>query len=90
MEHARAQLNAISEYISRDSPSNADGMVDRIVARLEQARIFPMSGRAVPEWSNHAFRELIESPYRLIYQPRARTIDVLVIMHQRQRLEPPV
>ena len=46
-----------------------------------------MSGRAVPEWADPAFRELIEAPYRLIYRPRADAIEVLVVMHQRQRLE---
>ena len=64
-------------------------MLLRIDARLEQARVFPMSGRAVTEFADPAVRELIEAPYRLIYQPRANSIDVLGIKHQRQRLEVP-
>lgn len=49
-------------------PRHAEQVVDRLVSRLEHACAFPHSGRVVPEVAREAVRELIESPYRLIYR----------------------
>ena len=64
------QLAALAEIISLDSPFCAEQVVDRIVARFEQARRHPASGRMVPEFGREDVRELIESPYRLVYRSR--------------------
>lgn len=86
-EHAVEQLAALAEYISLDSPIYAELVIDRVVRRLEQARRFPESGRAVPEFARDDLRELIEPPYRLIYRVRPDAIEVLSVLHGRQRLE---
>ena len=86
-EQAVDQLGAIADYISLASPLYAERVIERIVARLEQARRFPQSGRAVPEWRDPQIREFIESPYRLIYRPGVEAIEVLAIVHTRQKLE---
>ena len=83
-EHAVAQLAAIAEYISLDSPVYAEQLVDRLVARLEQARAFPESGRIVPEVARVEIREFIEPPYRLIYRVHTDAIEVLSIVHSRR------
>ena len=82
--HAVNQLAAVAEYISLDSPLYAEQTVERIVARLEQARIHPRSGRVVPEFPQDDLRELVEPPYRVIYRVRADAIEVLAIVHGRQ------
>ena len=91
-EHAVKQLAAVAEYISLDSPVYAELVIDRVVRRLAQARRFPESGRTVPEYERDDLRELIEPPYRLIYRIRPQVIEVLSILHGRQRLDelPPV
>lgn len=61
-------------------------MVDRLVARSEQLALFERSGRVVPEVGRAAVRELIESPYRLIYRIRLERIDVIAVVHERQQL----
>ena len=85
-EHAVTQLAALAEYISLDSPFYAEQVVDRVVARLEQARPHRGSGRAVPELGREDVCELIEAPYRLVYRVRADAIEVLSILHGRQRV----
>jgi toxin ParE1/3/4 len=83
-EHAVTQLAALAEFISLDSPFYAEQVVDRIVARFEQARRYPGSGRMVPEFGREDVRELIESPYRLVYRVRQDAVEVLSILHGRQ------
>lgn len=79
-----SQLAALAEFISLDSPFYAEQVVDRIVARFEQARRHPASGRMVPEFGREDVRELIEAPYRLVYRVRQDAIEVLSILHGRQ------
>jgi len=85
-EHAATQLGAIAEYLGLASPVYAEQVIDRVVRRLEQAVAYPESGRAVPELGQDTVRELIEPPYRLIYQVDAASITVLSILHGRQEL----
>jgi toxin ParE1/3/4 len=84
-EHAVNQLGALAEYIALVSPVYAEQTIDRIVARLRQAQDFPESGRRVAEAPLALeLRELIELPYRLIYQPTADAIVVIAIVHGKQ------
>ena len=83
-DHAVNQLAALAEYISLDSPLYAEQTVERIVARLEQARVHPRSGRVVPEFPQDDLRELVEPPYRIIYRIRPNAVEVLAIVHGRQ------
>lgn len=79
--NARADLRAIHDYISQDSPQNALSFIDRLTQRAEQISDFPRSGRIVPEHERDDVRELIESPYRIIYRLLPEYIDVLAVMH---------
>ena len=60
-EQAVEQLGAIAAAISLASPVYAERVIERLVTRLEQARHFPQSGRAVPEWHDPEIRELVEA-----------------------------
>ena len=85
-EHAVNQLGAIAEYISLASPVYAEQVIERIVGRLRQAQEFPESGRRLSEAPDAGLRELIESPYRLIYRVTPSAIEVIAIVHGRQDL----
>jgi toxin ParE1/3/4 len=67
-EIAITDLHAIHEYISEDSAFYADKLIDRIAGRVHQLKIFPQSGRIVPELNDEMIRELIEGRYRIVYQ----------------------
>ncbi|MGH7625056.1 MAG: type II toxin-antitoxin system RelE/ParE family toxin [Gemmatimonadaceae bacterium] len=83
--HAVAQLAAIIEYIGLVSPVYAEQTLERLVGRLDQACVFPESGRVVPEVGRVDIRELIEPPYRLIYRVHPETIEMLSVLHGRQQ-----
>ena len=71
---AVADLVDIYDFIARDSTHYARRMVDRITARSIQLARFPESGSIVPEFVRDDLREVIESPYRIIYQCTATQI----------------
>ena len=54
---------------------------------LRKVQQFPQSGRQVSEAGNAEVRELIESPYRIIYRVRQEAIEILAIVHGRQDLQ---
>lgn len=56
-------------------------MVDRITRRSEQIADQPLSGRKAPEYQSEDIRELIETPYRVIYRIKAEQIDVAAVIH---------
>lgn len=84
-EHAVAQLAGIIEYISLASPVYAEQTLERLIGRLDQARVFPDSGRVVPEVGRTEIRELVEPPYRLIYRLHSDVIELLSVLHSRQQ-----
>ena len=63
-------------------------MIDRLTQRSEQIATFPESGRMVPEYEAPDIREVIESPYRIIYRIKVDQIDVLAVVHGAQLLPP--
>ena len=81
-------LLSIYEYVASSSPGYADRTVDRLTRRTEQLEVFPSSGRMVPEYEQEDLRELIESPYRIIYRVGEEQVDVVSVLHGRQRLPP--
>lgn len=80
-DNSIANLLDIFEYISHDSPIYAKQIIDRITRRSEQITSFPASGRMVPEYEAENIREIIEKPYRIIYQIKSDQIDVLTVVH---------
>jgi toxin ParE1/3/4 len=67
---AEGHLDAIYAHIALDSPAYAKRMVD-----------FPFSGRRVPEYDVDHIREVVEGPYRIIYNIKTDQIDVLAVIH---------
>ena len=86
---AKRCLKAIQAYIAKDSPVAARGMVERILERSRQLEELPLIGRKVPDYRKEKLRELLERPYRIIYQvsANAENVAILSVMHY-QRLLP--
>ena len=83
---ARTRLREIHAYIAQDSSLYATQMVDRLTRRGEQLAAVPRVERRVPEYPEDDLREVLERPYRLIFQVSPDRIDILTIKHYRQRL----
>ena len=61
-------------------------MIERLMHRAAQIPHAPRVGRKVPEFDRVDIREVFARPYRIIYRIHAGAIQVLSIMHFRQRL----
>ncbi len=50
-------LDAIAEYIHRDSPAYASAVVLKLLEAARNLAVFPNAGRTVPELANETIRE---------------------------------
>jgi toxin ParE1/3/4 len=75
---AADDLQAIYDFIARDSPQYAQLIVQGILAAVDSLEQFPLLGRAVPERQRAELRELIKPPYRIVYRV-GEVIHILTI-----------
>ena len=85
---AADDLQAICQFIARDSASYASLIARNIIEAVERARDFPTSGRIVPEVGDPAIRELLLGNYRIIDQHAGDTVVVLTVWHGARLLRP--
>lgn len=80
---AREHLRAIRAYIARDSPTAAESMARRIRRDAGRLAQHPQMGRVIPEYDNPSIRELIVTPYRVIYRfdAGANVVYIVGIIH---------
>lgn len=61
---AADDLQAIYDFIARDSPHYAQLTVEDILSAIDRLEQFPLMGRHVPERPREDLRELIKPPHR--------------------------
>ena len=83
---ARARLLEIQAYIAQYSPSAARSMAARLLQRSRRLGIPPLTGRRLAEYPETELREVLERPYRLIYQVKPDRVEVITVKHYRQQL----
>ena len=76
---AADDLEAVRDFIARDSDHYAKLVVQRIVAAIELLATSPQMGRVVPELRNRDLRELIVGAYRIIYRHRRDVVEIVTI-----------
>jgi len=86
-EEALSDIECIAEYISRDSAYYAQQVVDRMISTGDATKLYPESGRIVPELAEANIREKFIYSYRLIYEIEDKTINILAIIHGKRLLE---
>lgn len=86
-DEASDSLAAVHDYIARDSVRYAVSVCADIVDAVDQLKVFPESGRVVPELADPAYRELIHGSYRIVYRVPARDlVEVLTVYHGARML----
>jgi addiction module RelE/StbE family toxin len=83
-------LISIMEYIARDSPSLAFEKFKEIKQKASTLYTYPGRGRIVPELQEQGimqYRELIISPWRVIYRISKKSVYVLSLLDSRQNVE---
>jgi len=86
----RAQFLAAIAYIrqaDRIAATRFRQRTERALRRLEQ---FPQSGRAIPEFPELPYREIIVSPYRFFYRTNEKTVWVVAVWHGAQLPKEPL
>jgi plasmid stabilization system protein ParE len=80
-ELALDDLADIERYIAKDSAVYARDFVERIFDAADRLGDFPLSGRAVPEADNTAFREIIVQGYRVMYRTNTDHVLMLAVVN---------
>ena len=87
---AEDDLDGIVDFIADDSVDAALAVFTRIRESASTLYNFPNKGRVVPELHQHGivqYRELILSPWRIIYRIDASTVYVTAVFDCRRNLE---
>lgn len=80
---ARLDIKQITNYISENSPLTARRFIKKIFQTVERLTDFPESGRIVPEFENPEIREVIRSPFRIVYKfhSEKKIIEIVRVWH---------
>ena len=87
---AENDLKTIIEYITDDSPPNTLKIFKSIKQKASGLNTFPERGRIVPELQDQGilqYRELIISPWRLLYRISEKNVFVLSVLDSRRNIE---
>jgi len=82
-------LEAIREYIARDSDRYARLFVQRVVRVAESIPQHPLLGAVVPEYQREELRERLFQNYRVVYRVLGEVVEIVTIVHAA-RLFPPI
>ena len=89
-ETSEKDLISIIEYIALGSPSTAYEKFKEIKEKASNLYTYPDRGRIVPELQEQGiiqYRELIISPWRVIYRISKKSVYVLSVLDSRQNVE---
>ena len=74
-------LDAICDYIGRDSKRYAALFAERAVALAESIVAQPLLGAMVPEYQQENLRERLLQSYRVVYRVREDAVEIVAIIH---------
>ena len=80
-------VDAIAEYISRDSLHHARRVVEAIFALMDTLATQPYMGRVVPELGSETVREHFIFSFRIIYEITDSDLQVVAVIHGKRLLE---
>lgn len=88
-EKASGNLQAIHEYISRDSLVYATRFIKSLIEATAKLKSMPRCGRIVPEFESHAFREVIYYGYRIVYRiaNASEDVEILAVLHDSREIK---
>jgi len=87
---AKNDLREIISYISKNNPMNALKILKKVEDRINSLKHFPERGGYVPELLKNNikdYRQLIESPWRIIYKIDKDIVNVLIIIDSRRNTQ---
>jgi toxin ParE1/3/4 len=89
-QSAEDDLNEIIMFIAQNNPQNAIKLMEKIQARIYTLDHFLYRGSYVPELLNRNikdYRQIIESPWKIIYKKDDNIVNILAIIDSRRNLQ---
>lgn len=86
-ESAWIDLEAIADFIARDSPYYAASFVREVRSHARSLSRMSARGRVVPEIGDRRIRELFVQSYRLVYKADRSRVAILALVHGARDLE---
>jgi len=86
-ESALEDFEALKQYyIDQGVPQIGKRFVDDILVAADRLIEHPDSGRKVPEFDEEQIRELILSPYRVVYLREASQVSIIRVWREERAL----
>jgi len=83
-------LKNIKEYYREQGvPQIGQNFVEAIVEHIDTLTAHPDVGRAVPEFSDDSIREIIHSPFRIVYFRESESINIIRVWRSERLLKLP-
>jgi len=83
-------LKGIKEYyLEQGVPQIGQDFVAAIVEHIETLSAHPDIGRVVPEFNDDSIRELIHSPFRVVYLSEIESIKIIRVWRSERLLKLP-
>ncbi len=88
-EKASSNLQAIHDYIAKDSKTYAARFVKSLIKATTKLEIMPRCGRIVPELETYGFREVIYQNYRIVYRIKEdhEDVEILAVVHGAREIK---
>lgn len=87
---ALSDLEDIKQYyLEQDVPNIGQDFVNSIFAHIETLSDHPDIGRVVPEFDEEHIREIIHSPFRVVYLRDVKSIQIIRIWRSERLLNLP-
>jgi plasmid stabilization system protein ParE len=84
---ASEQVDDAVAYIAADDPAAALAWLERLLERVKALTAYPDSGRVVPELQREDIREIVVSPYRVMYRRGAEAVEIAAIRHGARQFD---
>ena len=84
---ADEQVDDAVAYIAADNPGAALEWLERLLDRVKWLADFPDSGRMVPETQRKDVREIIVSPYRVMYRRKDDRVEIAAVRHEARAFD---
>lgn len=89
-DSAFSDLEGIKEYYTEEqAPHIGEEFVVKIIEHIETLAGNPEIGRIVPEFNSPKIRELIHSPFRIVYVKENNSIHVVRVWHSERLMKLP-
>lgn len=86
-EPALSDLDTIADYIALENSEAARQLVQRIFQHVEQLTDHLKSGSKPPELKGWRYRQIVESPCRVLYRQEGGRIYILYVMRAERLLD---